>query len=146
MIEVEKIAQVLGGKRVLGRDIHSILDLEEAVSKGLPVQALEHCIYEVYKSPPQRQEILYRVVPRATWKRRLRSRKLKPRESERTERLARAIATAQYVWDDDDDARTFLETPHPELGGKRPIDAAIKELGARHVEDILWAIYHGLPA
>lgn len=146
MIEVEKVVQVLGGEAVLGRDVRSLLDLEETVTRGLPVEALEHCADAVYASPKARQGFVYSVVPRATWKRRLRSRRLKAGESEKTERLARVIATARHVWDDDDDARAFLEAPHPELGGKRPLDAAMAELGARHIEDILWAIYYGLPA
>ena len=56
------------------------------------------------------------------------------------------IATAEYVWDDRDEARRFLTMPHPALDGRRPIDAARSELGARQVEELLWQIFHGLPA
>ncbi len=146
MIEVEKVARVLGGKKILGRDIRSLLDLEETVSEGLPTKSLEHCLDAIYTSAPRKRGIMYMVVPRATWRRRLRKQILKAGESEKTERLARVIATARQVWDDDDDAREFLDTPHPELAGKRPIHAAMTELGARHVEDILWSITYGLPA
>jgi putative toxin-antitoxin system antitoxin component (TIGR02293 family) len=146
MIEVENVARVLGGQAVLGREIVSLMELEEIVSEGLPVEALQHCSDVIYRTRQQRQSFVHKVVPTSTWKRRLQSRTLSVNESEKTERLARVVATAQLVWGDDDDARTFLDTPHPELHGKRPIEAALTELGARRVEDILWAIYYGLPA
>jgi uncharacterized protein (DUF2384 family) len=43
-------------------------------------------------------------------------------------------------------AREFLTTPHPELGDRPPIEVAVDEFGARHVEEILHGILHGLPA
>jgi putative toxin-antitoxin system antitoxin component (TIGR02293 family) len=67
-------------------------------------------------------------------------------ESERTERLARVIASAEVVWDDRADAKEWLLTPHPELNGKKPLDAAMSELGARQVEELLDRIYYGIPA
>lgn len=87
---------------------------------------------------------MYRIVPEATFKRR--RERLSPAESERTERLARVIATAEHVWGDLDAARRFLTTPHPALAGKTPVDSAKTELGARQAEELLAAIEHGLPA
>ena len=84
-----------------------------------------------------------RIVPSATYKRRRNI--LKVDESERTERLARVIASAEYVWDDSEKARRWLTKPHPELGRKSPVDAALTELGARQVEDLLDRIFYGLP-
>ena len=56
------------------------------------------------------------------------------------------IATAEHVWDDVDDARAFLSTGHAMLGGKRPIEVALTELGARRVENLLWSLFHGVAA
>jgi hypothetical protein len=42
-----------------------------------------------------------------------------------------------------DDARAFLSTGHAMLGGKRPIEVAVTELGARRVESLLWSLFHG---
>jgi len=50
------------------------------------------------------------------------------------------------LWDDDDAAKRFLATPHAELGRRKPIDAALTELGARQVEDIVMRALYGLPA
>ena len=56
------------------------------------------------------------------------------------------IATAEYVWNSADDARVFLSSPHAMLGGKRPIEVALTELGARRVENLLWSLFHGVAA
>ncbi|WP_087650444.1 MbcA/ParS/Xre antitoxin family protein [Caballeronia choica] len=66
--------------------------------------------------------------------------------AEKTERLARVVATAQYVWDSVDDAREFLNAPHPMLEGRTPLDVAFTKLGARRVEELLWKLFYGLPA
>ena len=69
--------------------------------------------------------------------------KLFPSAAAQTELIH--TVTAQYVWDDDEDARRFLTTPHSELGGKRPVDVALTELGARQIEELLWKLFYGLP-
>ncbi len=53
---------------------------------------------------------------------------------------------ATSVWSDEDDAREFLSTPHPELEGRTPLDAALTELGVRRVEELVWKLFYGLPA
>lgn len=71
---------------------------------------------------------------------------MNPKVGERVERLARVIATAEHVWDSVDDAQAFLFTSSAVLGGKRPIDAALTERGARRVENLLWSLFHGVAA
>ena len=87
---------------------------------------------------------MHRIVPEATYKRR--RERLSAAESERTERLARVVAMAEDVWQDREQARRFLTTPHPEIGGKTPLDAALTELGARQSEEVMARIVYGLPA
>lgn len=81
---------------------------------------------------------MQRVIPAATFRRR--GEELKPQEGERVERLARVIATAEYVWDSAEDARTFLSTGHAMLGGQRPIEVAFTELGAPGREPVVVAV------
>jgi putative toxin-antitoxin system antitoxin component (TIGR02293 family) len=87
--------------------------------------------------------MLYRVVPEATYKRRAR---LTPAQSERTERLARVIAAAEYVWSDRADAQAWLAKAHPELENRSPLEASLSELGARRVEELLGRLFYGIPA
>ena len=83
------------------------------------------------------------MVPQATWKRR--TKRLSVDESERTERLARVLAHAEYVWDDREQAREWMSKPHRELGDRAPLDVARTELGARRVEALLDKLFYGLP-
>jgi putative toxin-antitoxin system antitoxin component (TIGR02293 family) len=83
-----------------------------------------------------------RLVPRAT---RARRKRLKPNESEKVERLARLMALAESVWENEDDARAFMNEPHPLLEERSPIDVAQTEVGARRIERILMELEYGLP-
>ena len=76
----------------------------------------------------------YRIIPRATYQR---SRVLNQQHSETVERLARIYAMARALWQDDRAAQRFLLSPHPELRGKSPLDAALTEIGGRQVEEII---------
>jgi len=144
MLEPRHIGEVLGGRRILGRPLTSILELDEAVERGLPKATLRHVATRVFSDAGEQRAIMHRIVPEATYKRR--RERLSPAESERTERLARVVAMAEEVWDDRDQARRFLTTPHPEIGGKTPLDAALTELGARQAEEVMARILYGLPA
>lgn len=139
VIPASNISAVLG----LPGNVSSLRDLETAVAEGLPKAALPHLMARLYNSRRAARESLYRVIPEATWKRRRTH--LSPEESQRTERIARVLAAAEYTWDDREDAREWMMHPHPELEGKSPFDAAQTELGARRAEEILNALFFGLP-
>lgn len=143
MIRPESIADVMGGRTILGRHIRSIDDLEKTVSHGLPKRALRFTAERVYPSAGDARRVIFRIVPEATFKRRTR---LSTAESERTERLARVIAAAEHVWDSQDDAREWLTKPHPELRQRTPFETAMSELGARRVEELLDRLFYGIPA
>ena len=139
LVSPQRIAAVMG----LPLRIRSLNELADAVRSGLPKSALRASASKLFKGAAAQTDLIHRVVPEATLKRR--KDLLKPDESERTEWLARVIATAEYVWDDEEDARRFLTTPHSELAGKRPVDVALTELGARQIEELLWKLFYGLP-
>lgn len=144
MIAISHIADVLGGHPVLGRRVGSLAALDDAVAEGLPKAALRQTASRIYAGKMEQKQLMNRIVPEATFKRR--RDRLSAAESERTERIARVVANAEYVWDDRHEARRFLTTPHPALRRRTPIEAAITELGARQVEEILGRIFHGIPA
>jgi len=143
-MEPHNTAEVLGGRRVLGKAVSSLLDLNDAVERGLPKATLRIVVQRVFSDASEQRAMMRRIVPEATYKRR--RERLSPAESERTERLARVVAIAEDVWQDREQARRFLTTPHPEIGGKTPLDAALTELGARQAEEVMARIVYGLPA
>ncbi len=140
MVSPARIAEVMG----LRRKVRSLGELSIAVRGGLPKSALTASVARVFPDGPERTSMLYSVIPEATYKRR--RDQLKFDESERTERLARVIATAEYVWNEDTEARRFLTTAHSQLERQRPIDVALTELGARRVEELLWKLFYGIAA
>ncbi len=140
LVSPEKIASVMA----LSPMPHSFAELDAMVAKGLPKGALKASIDHIYASAEDRKQLLYRIIPEATYKRRRES--LSAEESGRTERLARIFATAAYVWDSENDARAFLTTPHAMLQGRSPLEVSMSELGARRVEELLWRLYYGIAA
>jgi putative toxin-antitoxin system antitoxin component (TIGR02293 family) len=138
MVEMEMIGNVMGSS-----DLDSISELSEAVNEGLPKSTLRAAVKHLYPSSSDQMRFIYRVVPEATFKRR--KDRLNEVESERTERIARTIATAEYVLGDKEMAREFLTSPHPMLNGKTPIETALSELGARQIEQLLFGLFYGLP-
>ena len=52
---------------------------------------------------------------------------------------------AEELWHHSERARRFLTTPHAELGGNTPLEAALTESGARKAEEIMARIRYGLP-
>ena len=140
LVTPEKIASIMALTSVP----HSFAELDELVSHGLPKYALKASVDRICLNNEDRKHLLYRIIPEATYKRRRAS--LSVEESERAERLARVYATAQYVWNSDDDARAFLHAPHPMLQGRTPLDVSMSELGARRVEELLWKLYYGIAA
>jgi putative toxin-antitoxin system antitoxin component (TIGR02293 family) len=139
VIAPEAIAEILG----LQASIRSVSELEAAVSAGLPKRSLELLSARLHLDRKVASAYKFKIVPQATWKRR--TKRLSVDESERTERLARVLAHAEYVWDDREQAREWMAKPHRELHNNTPLEAARTELGARRVEDLLDKLYYGLP-
>jgi putative toxin-antitoxin system antitoxin component (TIGR02293 family) len=143
MIAAQEIADVLGGDALLRRKIRSFDDLETLVARGLPKKAALNVVASLRASADARGRLLAFIASPATLKRR--RERLKSDESERTERLARIVATARHVWGEEELARRFLNQSHKMLRERAPIEVAMSELGARRVEALLWDIYYGLP-
>lgn len=137
-LPAERVAEILG----LKSKPRSIGALATVVEHGLPKASLVRVVERTGVTGADRIKLMGRVVPAATFKRRT---KLKLGESEKTERLARVVALAELLWDDESEAQRFLTTPHAELAGKRPIDAGLTELGARQVEEVVMRALYGLP-
>jgi len=142
MVDAREVARILGGEKTLHTRVRSVADLERVVAEGLPVSALNQAALYIGGDRRRAGLLKDRIVPRAT---RARRQRLKLAESERVERLARVMALAEWVWENRDDALEFLNSPHPLLGGRPPLEVAETELGARRVEDLLMKLEYSLP-
>lgn len=141
MVAAVEIAEVMGGSRVLHRRVVTLADLDEVVADGLPRAALD-ALVERLAEPRESTRLKYRIVPKATY---LRHDRLNAAHGQKAERLARIFAMAAAAWRDEEEARRFLNLPHPELKGRTPLQAAMTEIGARQVEEVIERGLHGLP-
>ena len=139
MVQTRAVASILGLA-----EVSSMGELDGAVARGLSKAAVERVVARLARDRKEARSIRDQVVPPATWKRT--KERLSAQASERTERLARVLAAAEYAWDDAEQAKVWMAEPHAELEGKTPRQAASTELGARAVEEILDRLVYGLPA
>lgn len=135
---LRETVEVLGGQRVFQRPISTAQQLDAAARQGLPAGSIT-ALDKGYGIQPQH------ILPATTWKRRLKSGRLSPDESDKTVRIAHVLALACHVLGPAL-VPEFLRCPLPELEGRPPGEAILSEIGAREVEAILWRIFYGLPA
>jgi len=145
-VTAKEIAEVLGGRRVLGKTIHNMRELDAIVSEGMPKSALDTFI--AFLTAPGRGmnstvQLRNKIVPRATYQR---VDRFNRQVGETTERLARLYALTLSVFEDREAATRFMMNPHPELDARAPFDVALTEIGGREVEEIIERGLHGLPA
>ncbi|HEY7390986.1 MAG TPA: antitoxin Xre/MbcA/ParS toxin-binding domain-containing protein [Bryobacteraceae bacterium] len=142
-MELQAIADVLGGRKILGKTVREPEDLARLVRKGLPaisVTALAEKLHLGNRVIGQKLGI-----PQRTLTRRLSdASRLTPAESDRTVRMARVYANAVEMIGDREKATAWLETPNRALGGDRPLDLLDTDVGTRMVEDVLGRIAYGV--
>lgn len=139
----QNIAEVLGGKKVLGRAVKSVTDLAELVREGLPASSVRALAEKLDLGNAALSRKL--GIPQRTMTRRLSQHsRLSAAESDRTVRLARVYATAVEMIGNKEKAVEWLRTPNRALAGERPLDQLDTDLGAREVEDVLGRIAYGI--
>jgi putative toxin-antitoxin system antitoxin component (TIGR02293 family) len=132
------VAAVLG--LTGSRPIQGQLDLAQALEDGLPVGAVDRVSRLIAPGDPAFRD---RLVARSTLARRRHQTRLTLEESERVERVARLWTHAMRLFRDERKARGFFTGRHMLLRGRRPIDLARTEAGARAVEQILGGLEFG---
>lgn len=137
------IAEVLGGKRVLGRSIKNSAELTDLIRKGLPSGSLV-VLGEKLDLKNTALSKKLGIPPRTLTRRLSRHSRLTAAESDRTVRLARVYATAVEMIGNTGKAAEWLRTPNRALGGEVPMDQLDTDLGAREVENILGRIAYGV--
>jgi putative toxin-antitoxin system antitoxin component (TIGR02293 family) len=143
MTASEYVIEVLGGPSVFkGRALPTATELRERIKQGLPFRSLESVRERLRLSVPEAATVLH--MPTRTMARRRQTRKLDPVESDRLYRIARVAAHAVAVFGAEDKATTWLQRPNRALNGELPIRLLDTDIGARHVEDILGRIEHGI--
>jgi putative toxin-antitoxin system antitoxin component (TIGR02293 family) len=142
-MEAQAIAEILGGRKVLGKAVRNPEDLAHLVRKGLPAGSVTALAEKLHVANGALSKKL--GIPQRTLSRRLsKASLLTPAESDRTVRMARVYANAVEMIGDEGKAIEWLGTPNRALGGERPLDQLDTDMGARMVEDILGRIAYGV--
>jgi putative toxin-antitoxin system antitoxin component (TIGR02293 family) len=142
-MESAAIAEILGGRKVLGKAVKTPDELAQLVRKGLPASSVSALAERLAMG----SMVLSRTlgIPQRTMTRRLSQRtRLTAAESDRAVRLARVYAIAVEMIGEEEKAVQWLSTPNRALGGERPLDQLDTDVGTRQVEDILGRIAYGV--
>jgi putative toxin-antitoxin system antitoxin component (TIGR02293 family) len=140
---ITAVFEKLGGRAALGTVVASDADLARVVLARIPLKALKH----VQRHGLSLVEIGTFIIPARTQRhRRERREPLSVEESDRLVRMTRIQALAEDVFGDLEKGSRWLREPLGELSGKRPLEVAQTEAGARLVEQVLAKIDWGAAA
>ena len=140
----QSLAERLGGPEVIGRDVQSDFDLNDAIRAGFPLGVVDSL---VGGGILRAAELHALVVPRRTLAHRRRlGQPLSPKQSDRLIRVVRVVARAEEAIGNAEKARRWLRKPNRSLRGTRPLDLLDNDVGVRLVERILGRVEHGLGA
>jgi putative toxin-antitoxin system antitoxin component (TIGR02293 family) len=140
---VSSIAEVLGGRKALKKEVETALELAEVTRAGLSVSILDTVAREL---AVQRVAVakLLGISERTLSRRVTTNSRLTPTESDRIVRLARVLALAKETLGSMEKAARWLQTPNRALEGDKPFDRLDTDAGVRAVEQILGRIEYGL--
>ena len=141
MLEVTCVSEALGGKKILGKEIRSGLELADLVYLGFPIAAAEHVLE---KNLLTKQEIFQLIVSQRTYDRRKKNHRLSADESDKLARFVRIHAMVTALLGEEADA--WLREPNPALGGKIPLHYMSSDSGSQMIESLLGRIAHGIPS
>ena len=144
--EVQRVAELLGGVRVLRHRLKNALDVHEALASGLPGEALTHLIDNLVSlRDPASIEKAVGISRRTFQRRKVAPRKaLSQEQSGRTWKFAEILAKATAVLGSQEEAEHWLERPAIGLDQRRPIDLLATPAGIGIVEEFLGRIEYGV--
>ena len=140
---VAAIAEVLGGKKALRKNVETFSELVELTRMGLPAAILgiiarSLAVHRV--SVAKLIGISERTLSRGVSI----NARLTAEESDRMVRLARVLALAKETLGGMDKAGRWLQTSNRALEGERPFDRRDTDAGVRSVEQVLGRIAYGV--
>ncbi|MCK1463567.1 DUF2384 domain-containing protein [Bradyrhizobium sp. 2] len=146
-IDLQKVADLLGGPRILSRRITSTLDAHELLLNGLPGSALTHFVRHLLFIQTDALENAFGMSLRTFQRRKVApDRPLSRAQSGRTWKFAEILTKATDVFGSQEEAEQWLERPAIGLDQRRPIDLLATPAGIELVEEYLTRLAHGVYA
>ena len=145
-VELQRVADLLGGTRVLRRQLRNPLDAHEMILKGLPRKALSHLIdnFVVLRRTGSFEKVAGMSLRTFQRRKDAPMRPLSPEQSGRTWKFAEVLAKATAVLGSQEEAEQWLERPAIGLDQRRPIDLLATPAGVEMVEDFLERLEYGV--
>jgi len=143
---VERVAELLGGSRVLHRAVCSPLDAHDALVGGLPSAAAAHLVGRLtsLRSADSLEKALGMSLRTFQRRREGGVKPLSHEQSARTWKFAEILANATQVFGSQAEAERWMEQPAIALEQRRPIDLLTTPAGAEIVEDLLRRLEYGV--
>lgn len=142
MHQTLSVTELLGGPRVLGRQIVDTTGLVTAIRIGIPYRAFESVREAAELSMEEASALL--GIPRRTLARRKKEERLTVEESDRLFRFAHLIAKALKVFGERERMVRWLRKPNRALGGVVPLSLLDTDAGTRQVEAVLGRLEYGV--
>lgn len=139
---MNRVASILGGRKVLHTDPVSPLDWVCIIRKGFPSEALDSFCTNIGATNAELAQMLGISVRALAWRRRKGI--LTPHESERLLRVARVVGRAEEVFGGLTNGLEWLRSPNVSLGGVSPISLLDTDIGADWVMETLGRVEHGV--
>lgn len=145
-LELERVANLLGGAPILRRSIRSPLDAHELILQGLPTKALSHLIdglvvFQVNTSLLKAVGMSLRTFQR---KKIAPMTPLNREQSGKTWKFAEILARATEVFGSQEEAEQWLKRPATGLDQRLPIELLETPAGVELVEDFLTRLEYGV--
>ena len=145
--DLQKVADLLGGPRILSRRITSALDAHELLLDGLPGSALTHFVSHLLFIQTESLEKAFGMSLRTFQRRKdAPDKPLSQEQSGRTWKFAEILAKATDLFGSQEEAEQWLERPAIGLDQRRPIDLLATPAGIELVEQYLTRLAYGVYA
>jgi putative toxin-antitoxin system antitoxin component (TIGR02293 family) len=137
--------ELLGGRRVLHRQVKTEEDAHDLVIHGMPAEAMARLFASIVSLSPNALLAAIGVSERSFARRKAAPKtRLPVDEGERLWRFAEVLAHATCVFGSQLEAEHWLEHPVIGLDHRKPIDLLRTYPGTRLVNDYLTRIEHGV--
>jgi putative toxin-antitoxin system antitoxin component (TIGR02293 family) len=140
---VAEIAAVLGGRKVLKRNVTSDTGLRVITREGLPVATLTRLAADLIIERKTLAAVVG-ISDRTLSRRIAKGERFSAEESDRVVRLARVVAMATDTLGTSAKASSWLQRPNMVLDGQTPLQLLDTDTGVRSVEEVLNRIEYGL--
>ena len=141
---ISSVTQLLGGKKALGREVRTRMDLIDLSRKGVPKEALLH-LAKFMGLPVSKMAALLPVTER-TIQRYAAKEHFDRVVSENILHLAEVVVRGLEVFEDHDSFMAWVDQPSTALGGRSPKSLLPSRFGIDMVLDELTRIEHGVAA